>query len=109
MMKSSAGTLLTGALALVLALGPGADSTLTQVPGYGGVLPLPLPGEDVAAAMTLADLLGTRHVDGRTAPGRVLYANDRASRPAEPVRTARVKRPTPQELVQSRSSAAPNS
>lgn len=108
MMKRSAGILVPGVLALVLAIGPGADSTRTQVPGYGGVLPLPFPVEDLTAA-TLDDLLGTRRVDGHASTGRVLYANDRASRPAEPVRSARVRRPTPQELVQSRSSAAPNS
>jgi len=109
MMKSSAVSLLPGVLALVLAIGPGADSTLTQVPGYGGVLPLPLSVEELPAAVTLSDLLGTVRVDGRASTGRVLYANDRASRPAESVRTARARRPTPQELVQSRNSAAPNS
>ena len=107
-MKSSAGTLLPGALALVLAIGPGADSTRTQVPGYGGVLPLPAPVEEIPLAPSLDELLGTRHAEGRASTGRVLYANDRTSRPAEPVRTARSKRPG-SELVQSRSSAAPNS
>ena len=111
MTKTSAGVLLPGVLALVLSIGPGADSTVTQVPGYGGVLPLPMPVEDAPATLSLDDLLGSRHLDGRAATGRVLYANDRVARPAEPVRTARTRRsPTvPQNLVQSRGSSAPNS
>jgi hypothetical protein len=111
MIKRSAGVLLPGVLALILSVGPGADSTLTQVPGYGGVLPLPMPVEDVALTVSLDDLLGGRHLDGRAATGRVLYANDRVGRTAEPVRTARTRRSpsSPQNLVQSRGSSAPNS
>jgi hypothetical protein len=58
------------------------------------------------AAPTLNELLGT--ADGHTSSGRVLYAKDHGPRSAAPVRTARTKRPG-SELVQSRSSAAPNS
>ena len=107
-MKSSTGTLFSGVLALVLAIGPGADSTLTQVPGYGGVLPLPAPVEEITLAPSLNELLGTRRTGSQASTGRVLYANDHTSRPAESERTARSRRPG-SELVQSRSSAAPNS
>ena len=108
-MKTSTGVLLSGALALLIVIGPGADSTRTQVPGYGGVLPLPSPIEEIPLVISLDELLGTQHQQGRVAPGRVLYANDRASRVEEPMRSTRTRRPGPQNLVQSHSSAAPNS
>src|SRR4051794_37895872 len=113
-MPSSKGSVLAGVFVLAVLLGPGTDSTLTQrLPGYGGVLPIPFAADEGTAVMSSVEILGPKHTEGRIERGRVLYANDHApkSSDAPPVRTARAKQrpPCTTSLVQSRSSAAPNS
>jgi len=113
-MMTSMGSLLPGVLAVALIVGPGTDSTLTQrLPGYGGVLPIPFVTDDVSLILSPDEIIAPRHTVGRTERGRILYANDRApkAQPPEPVRTARAKRSSPcnSSLLQSRTSAQPNS
>lgn len=115
-MTTSMGYLLPGALALAIMLGPGTDSTVTQkLPGYGGVLPIPFATDDTSALFSsTSEIIAPRHSEGRVERGRILYANDRASKAsaaqADPVRTARAKRPpcTTSSLLQSRTLAQPN-
>lgn len=111
-MMTSMGSLLPGVLAVAIIIGPGTDSTLTQRPGYGGVLPIPFVTDDASLILSPDEIIAPRHSVGRTERGRILYANDRAPKAPqpEPVRTARDKRsPCNSSLLQSRTSAQPNS
>ena len=112
-MMTSMGSLLPGVLAVALTFGPGTDSTLTRLPGYGGVLPIPFATDDVSMILSPVEIIAPRHTEGRIERGRILYANDRAPKASqsEPVRTARAKRSpcTTSSLLQSRTSAQPNS
>ena len=89
------------------------DST-RHVYGYGGIVPVP-PAVDVgdgAAPIQTPDILNQRRIAVRTKNGRVLYANERVTMPASVDDTrataSRVRHPCSQ-LVQSRTSAGPNS
>jgi hypothetical protein len=86
------------------------DST-RHVYGYGGMLPVP-PAIDAAdAPIQTPDILTQRRIAVRTKNGRVLYANERITTPAqvdEAHATAHVRHPCSQ-LVQSRATAGPNS
>jgi hypothetical protein len=112
-MMPSMGFLLPGVFAVAIMFGPGTDSTLTKLPGYGGVLTIPFAADEASTLLSPAEILGPRHTERRSG-GRVLYSNDRAPKAPqpEPVRTARVKRPVSPcttSLLQSRTSAQPNS
>lgn len=108
-MKTSIGSLLPGAVLLALVVVPASDTTLTRLPGYGGVIPVPFVSEELISAVTRLEILSSRASEGKEGRGRVLYANDHASRGSETVRTARDKRPCSQSLAPSRTSATPNS
>jgi hypothetical protein len=111
-MMTSMGSLLPGVLAAAIILGPGTDTTLTRLPGYGGVLPIPFVADDASLILSPDEIIAPRHTEGRTERGRILYANDRAPKATQvdPVRTARAKRsPCNSSLLQSRTSAQPNS
>lgn len=108
-MKTCRGILVPGGLALALTLGVGPDSTLTQISGYGGVLPLPLMSEATSSTMPRLEILSPRGSDARAERGRVLYANDRSSRNTEAPRAPRDKRPCTTSLATGRTSATPNS
>ena len=89
------------------------DSTSTRhVYGYGGMVLVPPAADGGAPAIQTPDILDQRRIAVRTKNGRVLYANERVTTPAavddaRPA-TARVRHPCTQ-LVQSRSTAGPNS
>ena len=106
-----------GALGFMVVVGTSAQTDSTRhVYGYGGVLPVPpaaTDADDVSA--TVPDILGQRRSTLRSEKGRVLYANERVSEPANAesgraaASGARAKRPCSQ-LVQTRGNAgAPNS
>ena len=61
----------------VIGTGTPTDST-RQIPGYGGVLPVPIATGD-EASWPLPDVLGQRRNTVRTEKGRILYANTRVS------------------------------
>lgn len=75
----------------VVVLTTGADSsaaTRAPAPGYGGVLVVPMMGDD-AGAVSLDDLLALhrlRRVEGHLSRGRVLPAGSRTAVPADSVR-----------------------
>jgi len=112
-MMTSMGYLLPGVFAVAIMFGPGPDSTLTKLPGYGGVLPVPFVTDDASALLSPTETIAPRHTERKA--GRVLYANDRAPKApqAEPVRTAKAAKrtaaPCNPTLLQSRTAAQPNS
>jgi hypothetical protein len=86
------------------------DST-RHVYGYGGMLPVPPAIDGADAPIQTPDILTQRRIAVRTKNGRVLYANERTTTPAQidEARTpSRVRHPCSQ-LVQSRTAAGPNS
>ena len=78
--------------------------------GYGGVLPVPGPSAQPAAAAHVDPLLDAQHHNVRISRGRVLYApGHEPARPAAAPQSTR-KTPCPQErVVQGRSTTSPNS
>jgi hypothetical protein len=78
-------------------------------PGYGGVLPVPIPAEPIATVARMDSLLDA-HRDMRTDRGRVLYAAGHEPRTPAPSAKARKQCPPPERrLVQGRGSTSPSS
>jgi len=92
------------AIALTV-VGVRSDSTSARVPGYGGVLPVPVATD---AAGDSVDPIAIRHVAGLIERGRVLYAAGHAPKSADrTTASAHTHRVCPQQLVQGRGTQVP--
>lgn len=89
----------------VTVVGVRSDSTSARLPGYGGVLPVPVATD---AAGDSLDPIAIRHLTGLIERGRVLYAAGHAPRPADrTTASTRAHRVCPQQLVQTRGTQVP--
>ena len=81
------------------------DSTSARLPGYGGVLPVPVATD---AAGDSVDPIAIRHVAGLIERGRILYAAGHAPKPVDhATASAHTRRVCPQQLVQARGTQVP--
>ena len=101
-----------GAFGFLVIIGTNVPTDSTRhVYGYGGMLPVPPAIDGSDAPIQTPAILTQRRIAVRTKNGRVLYANERTTTPAqtdEARASARVRHPCSQ-LVQSRTTAGPNS
>lgn len=88
-------------------IGTRSDSTSARLPGYGGVLPVPVASDSAGDSV---DPIAIRHVAGLIERGRVLYAAGHAAAPKpadHATASARTHRVCPQQLVQARAGQVP--